>query len=123
MQKHYSNIYAEFWIEDHILYVIFKPNTILNLQGAKKIVADRLQFQQSREYAVYCDTRGLLKVDYDARIYLTKEGVWGIIAIAFIVEEHRTETFARYYKISRKFGIPIRIFRDPTEEKAYIHQL
>lgn len=74
MKKTFENEYSEFWIQDGILYFVYKPNTVIDLQTAHKIVADRVKFQKEKSYPIFCDSRGVQESEKAARDFLAKEG-------------------------------------------------
>jgi len=69
MDEFIQNEFAEFWITNGILFFIYKPNIIITLKTAKKIVEDRLQFQNERIYPVFCDMRGIKVIEKEARLF------------------------------------------------------
>lgn len=74
MKNSFENEYAEFWIQDEILFFTYKPGTVIDLETAKRIVSDRVSFQKERSYPILCDTRGVQETEKAARDFLAKEG-------------------------------------------------
>lgn len=77
----YKGKYGTYWIDDNILHVRYKKQTIIDLKIAKKIVSDRLLFQQNREFPVFCDISGVIGSTSLARYYLANEGSTLISAV------------------------------------------
>lgn len=115
-----ENDIAEFWVENGILYFIYKPNTILKLKTAEKVVKDRLQFQNDKEYPVLCDTRGIIDAEKAARDFLAKEGSLQAKAVAFLVNPPLTEAMAQFYIRTSKPVIPTRIFTKKKEAITFL---
>ena len=45
--------YTEMWIENGIIYNVYKPNLVLNLTKAKQMVAERLRISDGIEYPLF----------------------------------------------------------------------
>jgi hypothetical protein len=70
----YENNYARFWISDGILFFEYKPNTIIDLMAAKRIVSDRVRFQNEKSFPIFCDVRGVIDTEKAGRDYLAQSG-------------------------------------------------
>jgi hypothetical protein len=75
--SYFENEFAEYWIEEGILFFIYKPGISMTLEAAKRVVKDRLEVQKGESYPVFCDMRGIKDSDKPARDYLAKEGTDG----------------------------------------------
>src|ERR1700761_9599874 len=65
-----DNDFVEIWVEDEIIYCIYKPNVILNLQTAQLLVKERLKISEGIEYLFFININNLVSVDLGARRYL-----------------------------------------------------
>jgi hypothetical protein len=74
-QELYENEYAQFWIRNNILFFEYKPNVVIDLAVAQRIVADRIQMQNEKAYPILCIIRGVLNSDKAGRDYLAQTGV------------------------------------------------
>lgn len=76
----------ELWIENGIIYEVFKHNSILDLETGKRIVEERLKISNKKTMPIFVDISQLLKADSSARKYMaSKEALQYISAGAFIV--------------------------------------
>lgn len=77
--------FAEYWYEDGIVFGVFKPNTRLNLEMAKKAVAARMSVSSGMKTPMCMDIRNLVTADLDAHRYMaSREAVINVSAGAFI---------------------------------------
>jgi len=65
----FENEYAKFWIRDQILFFEYKPDLVIDLAAAQRIVADRIKFQNEVAYPIFCDIRGVIDFDKAARLF------------------------------------------------------
>lgn len=94
--------YTKFWVEDGILFFVYKPCPVITLKIAEKIVRDRINFQNEKTYPILCDLRKLQTVEKSARDYLALQGTYLSSALALIVDEHYSARLsAQYIKTSQ----------------------
>lgn len=117
-----ENEYAKLWISEGILYFIYKPQTILHLDAAKKIVKDRLKLQNEITYPVLCDLRMVKDSEKVARDYLAREGSILTKAVAFLVEPPFSEATIHLYLRTSKPVIPTEIFTTKTEALNFLEK-
>ncbi|GHA32889.1 hypothetical protein GCM10007103_12920 [Salinimicrobium marinum] len=117
-----ENEYAKLWISEGILYFIYKPQTILQLDTAKKIVMDRLKLQNEISYPVLCDLRMVKDSEKIARDYLAREGSILTKAVAFLVEPPFSEATIYLYLRTSKPVIPTQIFTTKTEALSFLEK-
>ncbi|CAD5268119.1 MULTISPECIES: hypothetical protein [unclassified Imperialibacter] len=115
-----ENEFASFFLKDGILHFIYKPNTELNLDAAKKVVEDRKTIQKGKSYPVLCDIRGLKDVDKVARDFLAKEGSSLVDAVALVVDSPAYEFMANFYLKVSKPDVPTKMFSSIEEALEYI---
>ena len=116
----YRNQNARFWIEGGILFFEYKPNTIIDLEVAMRVVADRVAFQNERQLPVFCDMRGMISIDKPGRDYLAKSGSLLAKAVALIVNENVSMTLSTFYLEINKPSVPTQIFTDEQEALEYL---
>jgi hypothetical protein len=119
-EAYFDNEFAEFWIEDEILFFTYKPATRLDLEGARRVVSDRKKFQKNMSYLVCCDARGLKEIDKAARDYLAKEGSDLVIAVGILIESPVTRILTNFYLTISKPLTPTKLFTDRGEAIAYL---
>lgn len=116
----YRNQNARFWIEEGILFFEYKPNTTIDLEVARRVVADRVAFQNERQLPVFCDMRGIISTDKAGRDYLAKSGSLLATAVALLVSEKVSMTLSAFYLEINKPSVPTQIFTDEQEALEYL---
>jgi hypothetical protein len=114
-----ENEFAEFWIQEGILYFIYKHGSVINLDAAKKIVAERLKLQAGVPYPVFCDLRGIRDSDKAARDYLAREGSELVKAVGALVESPVTKVMLNFYMKIDRPRTPTQMFT--TKEDALLY--
>lgn len=115
-----ENDFAEFWLHEGILYFIYKNGSVIHLEAAKKIVAERLKLQQGVAYPVFCDLRGIRDSDKAARDYLAREGSELVKAVGALVESPVTKVMLNFYlKIDRP-RTPTQMFTSQDDALLYL---
>lgn len=120
MQNYFENDFTQYMLVDNIVHIIYKKGVFIDLQASKRIVRDRLMFQEERAYPVICDIRQLRKVDKAARDYLALEGSLLIKALAFIIEPPVSDVMTRFYLMTNHPEIPTATFREISKALAYL---
>lgn len=120
MQNYFENDFTRYMLVDNIVHIIYKKGVIIDLQASKRIVKDRLMFQEERAYPILCDIRQLRKVDKAARDYLALEGSLLIKALAFIIEPPVTDVMTRFYLMTNHPDIPTASFREISKALAFL---
>jgi hypothetical protein len=118
--QHIENELAEFFIEQGVLYFLYKAGVVLHIRAAKKIVADRLRLQQGKAYPVFCDARGIKSSDKEASEYLAKEGSALVKAVGILVESPITRTLTNFYLKLNKPLVPTQQFTDKNAALKYL---
>lgn len=116
----YRNNNAKFWINEGILFFEYKPNTTIDLAVATRVVAERIAFQNERQFPILCDMRGLVSIDKAGRDYLAKSGSLLAKAVALIVNEDLSMTLSTFYLEINKPSVPTQIFTDEQEALVYL---
>ncbi len=120
MERYFDNAYAEFWVDKGILFFVYRPNGLLDLNMAHTIVADRLRFQGERAYPIFCDIRNITDSSKDARDYLAREGSTMAKTVALLVAPPVTHVMSQFYVRTSRPLAPTRIFDDAAEALAYL---
>jgi hypothetical protein len=118
----FENEYASFWIEAGIVYFVYKPNSVVSLEAARKIVEDRVRFQKQQDFPIYCDIRGMKSADKEARNYLAKEGSSYARAVAVVVDSPMSKIIGNIYLGLNKPITPSRLFTDQKDAIEYLKQ-
>lgn len=118
----YENEYAQFWIANGILFFEYKPNTILDLEVAQNVVADRIHFQNENSFPVLCDVRGIVNTDKAGRDYLAQSGSLLTKAVALIVHQKVSLTISDFYLRISKPTVPTQLFNKQEDALVYLKQ-
>lgn len=118
----YENEYAKFWIVNGILFFEYKPNIILSLEVAQKVVADRIHFQNEKSFTVLCDVRGIVDTDKSGRDYLAQSGSVLTTAVALIIHQKVSLTISNFYLRISKPTVPTQLFTNQDEALVYLKQ-
>lgn len=116
----YENEYARFWVENEILLFEYKPNIILDLNVAKKVVADRIYFQKEKSYPVVCDIRGVIDTDKAGRDYLAQSGSLFTKAVGLIVHQKVSITISNFYLQISKPAVPTKLFTNREDAILFL---
>lgn len=116
----FESKYCQLWVEDGILFFIYKAGLSLTLEDAKVIVADRLRFQEGVEYPVFCDFRGVLKGEKEARDYLANEGSALIKEVALLVSSPVMKVILNFYLNISKPKVPTLAFVNKEQAIKYL---
>lgn len=118
--QYIQNEFAEFWIDNEILFFVYKGEMSIDLDAAKKIVKDRLNLQQGVPYPVFCDLRQVKSSDRAARDYLAKEGSSLVKAVGVLIGSPLSKVMMEFYLHLNKPLTPTRIFTDPYAVLDYL---
>lgn len=118
----HKNKYAEFWINEGILFFVYLPKTNINLKAAEFIVRERIRFQNEKEYPILCDMRELRIVEKTARDYLAEEGSYLAKAVALLVNELYTEKLSDIFLQTSKPSVPTNRFTSERRAIEFLKQ-
>lgn len=115
----FENNFVKLWIEDEILWGEYKE-VIIGLEEAKKIVRDRIIFQQGKLYPAIADIRKIKYIHSEANKYLSKEGNALLLCGAIIVGSHVSEILGNVYLSINKPLLPTKLFRSTEKAKEWV---
>nr|WP_315199889.1 hypothetical protein [uncultured Flavobacterium sp.] len=118
--NYYENEYAQFWIKDGILFFEYRPNVVIDLTIAHRIVADRIQMQNEKSYPVLCDIRGVVDSDKAARDYLAQSGSVLAKAVSIVTNQSVSLIMTSFYLKICKPSVPTKIFTDDSSALAFL---
>lgn len=116
----FENKYAKFWINDQILFFEYKPDVVIDLAAAQRIVADRIQFQNEVSYPIFCDVRGVINFDKAARDYLAQSGSVLTKAVSFLVHQKVSRAITTFYVSISKPTVPTKLFDNKTNALEFL---
>lgn len=90
-----ENEYAEIWLENGIIHNKFKPNFVITIDVAKKLVAERLKVNANIDRPLFVDLTNFVSIDTESRKYLSKgDAIKNVSAGAFLVGNNPISVFA-----------------------------
>jgi hypothetical protein len=119
-QELYENEYAQFWIRNNILFFEYKPNVVIDLAVAQRIVADRIQMQNEKAYPILCIIRGVLNSDKAGRDYLAQTGSILTKAVSLVANQSVSLIMTSFYLKISKPSVPTTIFSDEASALAFL---
>ena len=117
---YYENEYARFWIERNILFFEYKPDTVITLAVARKVVSDRIQFQNEKAYPILCDIRGIVDSNKAGRDYLAQSGSVSTKAVAILGHQKVSQTMSSFYLKINKPIVPTNFFTDKQNALTFL---
>src|SRR3970040_1043243 len=108
--SYFENEYAHFWIRNSILFFEYKPNVVIDLTVAQRIVADRIQIQNEKAYPILCDIRGVVDSNKAARDYLAQSGSVLTKAVSLLGHQSISLIITSFYLKIGKPSVPTKLF-------------
>jgi hypothetical protein len=113
--------HLEVKLENGILFCKYEEKLLLTLDLAKKMLADRLSYQNGPSYPVIILLNGLQAADKETRKYTAVEGIKGITMGAFIVKNAIERIIYNFFFSIEKPVIPTRAFTNEEDAIAWIN--
>jgi hypothetical protein len=121
MKKTLETDYVFFEIENGILIATYHPKVHLTLKDAKDIVNKRLEFIEHKEIPTLVLNQGIIKIDKDARYFLSsKEGIAGIKCAAILVNSNFTSLTVTFFLKITKPKLLVKTFTDKKEALIWL---
>lgn len=115
--------YCSTWIENGIIHHVYKPNIIIDIDIAKKLVDHRLKVTNNITRPVFVDVCNLVAIKADARKYLAgPEAIKYISAGAIFLDNYLLFLVGTVFlKIDNPL-IPSRLFTDKEKALLWLEQ-
>lgn len=119
--RHIENEYLQIWEENGIIFEVFKPGVMLDIDAAKKCVEDRMIVSNNITMPIFADTRQLVNMNLSARQYLAGEkGERFLCACAVLTDNILNRLLVNtYIKIDRP-TIPTKAFTDRSKALQWL---
>ncbi|MEP1033167.1 hypothetical protein [Ekhidna sp.] len=114
MEREFSTNYADMSIDGGIAHLIYKPLDLLDIDVAKHMVKDRIEFKDGTSYPTLFDIRNVKSTSKDARDYLANEGNELVVASALLVNSSVTKMIGNFFITVSKPKKPTKIFTDES---------
>jgi hypothetical protein len=120
-----DNEYVSMWIEDGILFSDYKKKLVIDLDVARMIVKDRLDFTAGKSYPIVIDFSNLKSADKQARDYMNdpEGGLKGLLAGAFVSNNAVATLFINLYLRINKPTVPAKFFTSRVEAIEWLKNL
>lgn len=102
-------------IEDGILITEFKKGLVINLDIAQKLVNDRLKMQNGKSMPLLIIANGFKIDSHEARDYMKKEGLQGMTAGCFVVNNYFEKIVVNFFLAVKPPPIPAKMFTNYNE--------
>jgi hypothetical protein len=110
-----------FEIEDSILIATYHPHVRISLKQAKEIVAERLAFIDNKPMPTLVLNQGIIKIDKDARDYLSSDaGIAGIKCAAILVNSNFTSLTVTFFLKITKPKLLVKTFTEKKDALTWL---
>jgi hypothetical protein len=110
------------WIEENILYGIYKKNSIIDLQAALEIVELRMTLSKGKTFKAIIDGRNIGNVTKQARAYFAGvEGCKGIEKAALLIDSNWSKILANLFLQVNKPIVTMKAFTDKNEAEKWLN--
>lgn len=125
MSNTFENEYVTLRLEKDILFVYYKPNSIITLDAAKKVVEDRLDFANNTPKYVIAEVSNIKNSSKEAREFLSKKdgGLKGILAGAFVSDKVYSYFILNLFLKLISPSIPAKYFMDEQSALRWVSEL
>jgi hypothetical protein len=112
-------------IENGILFCSYKKQLVIDLETAKRIVSDRLNFTKDAALPILIDFSNMKSATKEARDYMNSPegGLKGLTCGAFIGGNSLATLFINLYLKINKPSIPTSFFTKREEAIQWLHSL
>ena len=123
-RKLYPSVTLSIQDDEDIIFVEYAPNIEVNLELAKEIVSNRLDFAGEKMHYLILDVSNVKSITSDARTYLLdpNTGTKNILGAAFLASNLVSALFANFFIKSRK-GFPTKFFHKKNDALKWIKEI
>ncbi|MBW8244157.1 hypothetical protein K1F50_15215 [Muricauda oceani] len=110
---------ATMWLENDILFFVWKEGISIDLSGAKKTVARRMLLQQGKPYRILCNINGVRHIEKDAWHFLSGDGAGLVEELVLVAATPLERAFSKYIS-NRMRSAPIKVFPHMETARKYL---
>ncbi len=123
--KTFENEYVAIWIEDGILFSNYKKQLVMDIDVAKQIVKDRIEFTEGKPYFILIDFTNLRSTTKEARDYMNnpESGLKGLLGGAFLSNNVVATLFVNLYLKVNNPTIPAKLFTNKAEAINWLKKM
>jgi hypothetical protein len=119
-----ENEFAKLWFEDGVVYGTYKPNVVIDLAAAKKIVIDRIALYKGTDYPTLSYIDGLSSVTKEARDYFSKDdGIKHMKRLALITTSPISRVVGNFWLQISRPTVPTRLFANEEEALKWLKEV
>ena len=109
-------------IGPEMMFCEYKKGVVINLDGAKKIVRERLEFQKGVDYLFLVDASKVMFITNKAKTYFRTHGEQGLKCYSIIMNANKVHRLIlnAYAKLASKI-VPFRVFTNYDEAKSWLN--
>ncbi len=119
----YINEYATIYIEDDIVFGVFKANLFVDLEAAKRIVEDRKKISDYKNSLIFVDVSSVKGVSKEARDYFGSFKGTEFVKASAIFTNSKLSVFLANFLIKVNlsgYNIPVRLFTDKNQAVKWL---
>lgn len=112
-------------IRDGILFCSYKKELVMDIITAERIVKDRLEFTQGKDYPILIDFSNMKTITKEARDYMNSPqgGLRGLIGGAFLGNNAVATLFINLYLALNNPPIPARFFTNKEDALEWLKKI
>jgi len=118
--QHMENAYTKYWIEDDIIFIVYKDNVSFDQPTAEAILGEIRAYLGNKRYPCLVDVSGIVAIDRPARVYMAREITHLFSRIAVVTKSFISLAIAKFFLAVNRPSIPINIFRDHELARRYL---
>jgi hypothetical protein len=121
MKRTHETASVFFEIENGILIATYHPHVRISLKQAKEIVAERLAFIEHKAMPTLVLNQGIIKMDKEARDFLSSEaGIAGIKCAAILVNSNFASLTVTFFLKITKPKLLVKTFTEKKEALTWL---
>jgi hypothetical protein len=118
-----ENDYVKLWIEDGILVILYKKDSVIGLNAAKEIMALVKKIRKGISYPVLSYNKNIKAISKEAReFFATKEGCEGLVKGAIVVDSGFSKIIGNLFLSVNKPVIQGKLFTNKEEAIEWLNQ-
>lgn len=111
------------WIDNGLLFSVFKKPTHMTLEVAKSAVELRHSISNNQCQYWCMDLRNLKETSDEAKKYIDENGEEFLFACAMIVNSHLMKFMVKGFNRKKKRKIPLEIFSSETDAINWLNEM
>lgn len=111
------------WIDNGVLYSIFKNPIVMELEDAKSAIELRHSISNNQHQYWCMDLRNLKNTSDEAKKYIDENGEEFLHACAMIVNSHLMKFMVKSFNRMKARKIPVEIFSSVTDAVNWLNKM